>query len=89
MFTFSEIRTPPADVGNWVSPYGGLVPRVGTNLGPLRLDAGVLLGGGLLGRQVAGTSGTLLEIRPIWRSNPGWNWACKATASAARWSEPT
>jgi hypothetical protein len=61
---------PPADVGNWVTPYGGILPRVGTDLGPLRVDAGLLAGGGVMGRQVSGGTGTLLEVRPLWTLEP-------------------
>jgi len=61
---------PAAGAGNWVTPYGGILPRLGTNLGPVRIDGGVLAGGGFMGRQASGGSSTLLEVKPIWTLEP-------------------
>jgi hypothetical protein len=55
----------------WVTSYWGAMPRVGTNVGPIRADFGALLGGGVMLRSgtVSGVD-SVLQARPIWTVEP-------------------
>lgn len=54
--------------GSWVMPHLGIMPRFGLDLGPVRLDAGSLLGAGAALRQAQGA--TSLESRLLWMVEP-------------------
>lgn len=64
---------PAPGMGNWFTPYWGLLPMVGTSVGNVRLDAGALLGVGAMMRTTgatAGTPGDFLQLRPMWVVEP-------------------
>lgn len=63
---------PAAGQGHWFTPYGGIVPRIGTNVGNVRLDVGALLGFGAMMRTttIAGAGSDFLQLRPMWVVEP-------------------
>jgi hypothetical protein len=57
--------------GPWYTPYGGFLPKVGANIGPVRADLGALLGGGAMFRTTAaGGVNNVLEARLLWAVEP-------------------
>lgn len=69
------------NAGPWFTPYGGFLPRVGAQLGPIRGDLGALIGLGGMFRtgQVMGATGPVndvLQARIMWVLEPrvelGW-----------------
>ncbi|MEB3196003.1 MAG: hypothetical protein VKP62_02260 [Candidatus Sericytochromatia bacterium] len=62
-----------APLGPWLTMYGGFLPKLGTDLGPVRADVGALLGGGAMFRT---NKDSLLEARALWTVEPrldlGW-----------------
>jgi hypothetical protein len=66
-----QLFNPSATTGNWVAPYGGLLPRIGVTLGKLRVDAGVLGGFGMMARTVSQPNGMqFLDTRLQWVVEP-------------------
>ncbi len=57
--------------GGWVSSLGGIVPRLGYQAGPVRVDVGALLGLGAMLRTatVAGVS-DVAQLRGFWIAEP-------------------
>lgn len=62
---------PAAGQGHWFTPYGGFLPRIGTSVGNVRLDAGALLGvGAMLRTTSAGGTNDVLQLKPMWVVEP-------------------
>lgn len=68
---------PAPGQGHWFAHYGGVLPKLGADLGPARLDVGSLFGLGGMARttSVGGTS-DVLQFRAMWVVEPrlelGW-----------------
>lgn len=58
---------PTAGVSSWVSPHLGVVPMVGKDLGPVRIEASAMAGLGLMLRTGAGDA---LQLRGNWVAEP-------------------
>lgn len=61
----------PQNAGSWLSPYGGILPKVGVSVGDARLDVGTLLGlGGMV--RTGGVAGmpSVVEGRVMWVAEP-------------------
>ncbi|MEB3223481.1 MAG: hypothetical protein VKS61_15515 [Candidatus Sericytochromatia bacterium] len=57
--------------GPWLSTYGGVLPRLSTEVGPLNLQVGALLGGGAMFRTVSTTTpGNLVQANLFWAVHP-------------------
>ncbi|MBM3269805.1 MAG: hypothetical protein FJZ01_19410 [Candidatus Sericytochromatia bacterium] len=66
-----QLSPASAGTGRWVTPYWGVLPRLGFGLGPLRVDLGVLAGGGAMVRTAtAGQVPDLLQMRLTWLAEP-------------------
>lgn len=72
-----QLMPTAAGQGNWFTPYGGILPRVGFPIGKLRADIGVLGGfGTMLRTGTVGTATDALQARVMWVVEPrvelGW-----------------
>jgi hypothetical protein len=57
--------------GPWLSTFGGFMPRLTTDVGPLNVQLGALLGGGAMFRTVAATTpANLLQANLFWAVHP-------------------
>ncbi|MFP5502221.1 MAG: hypothetical protein ACLGIN_07010 [Candidatus Sericytochromatia bacterium] len=69
---------PQGPEGVWVSPYGGVLPRIGTSFGPTSVHVGSLLGAGAMLRTtgIPSVSGDYLQAKVMWVVEPrielGW-----------------